>query len=802
MMAGNIRVYEIKKRENLILRYIYLAIMAFCGCYGCICSLMEYFGDYALESSEILLLSCVSIIAVIGLGIGKNRVIGWIIYSGILLLYSIFAFDAIVEGVVYMIRGFVKEAAKNSYSLLVEEPHIEFTHDENTAMLCATLWIVMVLSAIISLYLNERRCIFLNIVLVILISFVGVFVDIKPSLVGLSFSIAYIFACLVYVGGAKLGSSVAMLMYSLLFSLLMAIVVSQLYFRPYYFDQFKEDMDKGLTDFFEDIYTFFGGEDNNSIHGRLSGSPKYTGKTVLRVTMPIQRGEYVYLRSSTSSSFHDNMWDNENLPDFDYVYEYVIPDTVPYDSIMSIGKAVDLPEDVVHVGDFIVEKTKYTKNEFVLAYGAGFDGKEFVLSNHMSYVPNDGSYTLPYVYVDKDATLDAVPVVKRYRNRGVSIFGFHDDKLASPYNIGVLFSYFADPAPETEEHLYSDYVEENYNEIPARYQELFDEIAEKSGFSSYDKMYSFEERLDLLKKYIDTSGYVYNINFKPSKADVDDLLYDFMVNTKSGFCVHYASFVTLFLRSQGIPARYVEGYIITPDLKRDYYTTDEGMEYSIVDIPDNKAHAWTEVYVSGYGWMPFECTPTSAGYTNSNYVPEPTTQAQIQTTTQAIETESEEETTEEVTTEASSKADPDNKTTMASTEAPKNSGKSTTTSRVFTIIILVILAVILIIVTIWLVIHARIKKLLDRENPDVSKKRYYKLYAHLEKELYKRGIERRDDMSYLEFATLVGNTYDIGMDIVTDELLAVRFGQGEVSEENIKNILYTIETLTKREKKD
>ena len=231
-MAGNIRVYEIKKRENLILRYIYLAIMAFCGCYGCICSLMEYFGDYALESSEILLLSCVSIIAVIGLGIGKNRVIGWIIYSGILLLYSIFAFDAIVEGVVYMIRGFVKEAAKNSYSLLVEEPHIEFTHDENTAMLCATLWIVMVLSAIISLYLNERRCIFLNIVLVILISFVGVFVDIKPSLVGLSFSIAYIFACLVYVGGAKLGSSVAMLMYSLLFSLLMAIVVSQLYFRP------------------------------------------------------------------------------------------------------------------------------------------------------------------------------------------------------------------------------------------------------------------------------------------------------------------------------------------------------------------------------------------------------------------------------------------------------------------------------------------------------------------------------------------------------------------------------------------
>ena len=45
----------------------------------------------------------------------------------------------------------------------------------------------------------------------------------------------------------------------------------------------------------------------------------------------------------------------------------------------------------------------------------------------------------------------------------------------------------------------------------------------------------------------------------------NDFVQDFLVNTKSGYSVHFATAATLMFRYFGLPARYVEGYLITPD---------------------------------------------------------------------------------------------------------------------------------------------------------------------------------------------------------------------------------------------
>ena len=56
-------------------------------------------------------------------------------------------------------------------------------------------------------------------------------------------------------------------------------------------------------------------------------------------------------------------------------------------------------------------------------------------------------------------------------------------------------------------------------------------------------------------------------------------------------------------RHLGIPARYVEGFIITPDDVRN------AEPYEKITLTGKNAHAWTEIYIDRIGWIPIEVTP-------------------------------------------------------------------------------------------------------------------------------------------------------------------------------------------------
>jgi hypothetical protein len=75
---------------------------------------------------------------------------------------------------------------------------------------------------------------------------------------------------------------------------------------------------------------------------------------------------------------------------------------------------------------------------------------------------------------------------------------------------------------------------------------------------------------------------------------------EFMFSTRSGFCEHYSSAFTVLMRAAGIPARVVTGY-------QGGELNDFG-NYLIVRQRD--AHAWTEVWLKGKGWVRVD--PTSA----------------------------------------------------------------------------------------------------------------------------------------------------------------------------------------------
>ncbi|MCD7787645.1 MAG: transglutaminase-like domain-containing protein [Firmicutes bacterium] len=80
---------------------------------------------------------------------------------------------------------------------------------------------------------------------------------------------------------------------------------------------------------------------------------------------------------------------------------------------------------------------------------------------------------------------------------------------------------------------------------------------------------------------------------------------DFLTVSKTGYCVQYASAVTMMLRSIGIPARYCEGFLAS-----DFSTSKDNeaiVRYSC-GVLDSDAHAWVEVYYDYMGWMQYEVT--------------------------------------------------------------------------------------------------------------------------------------------------------------------------------------------------
>lgn len=101
-----------------------------------------------------------------------------------------------------------------------------------------------------------------------------------------------------------------------------------------------------------------------------------------------------------------------------------------------------------------------------------------------------------------------------------------------------------------------------------------------------------------IQNYIRQGAYWYTLT-PPNLDDQKNQMDYFWFHSRKGFCEHYASAVTVILRSVGIPARIVVGY--------------QGGEWNpfanYLTIKQYDAHAWLEYWQKGYGWKPLD--PTS-----------------------------------------------------------------------------------------------------------------------------------------------------------------------------------------------
>lgn len=139
------------------------------------------------------------------------------------------------------------------------------------------------------------------------------------------------------------------------------------------------------------------------------------------------------------------------------------------------------------------------------------------------------------------------------------------------------------------------FIYENYTEVEKEHRGL---IYEELGTSGNQEKGHIDYKLAIsnIRKYMDEQITYSEKGWQKSSGDG---VRDFF-QYKKGYDTHYATVATLMFRYYGIPARYVEGYLLT---SKDVQGKS-GKE--AIAVPQKNVHAWTEIYIDGYGWVPVE----------------------------------------------------------------------------------------------------------------------------------------------------------------------------------------------------
>ncbi|MDE6615673.1 MAG: transglutaminase-like domain-containing protein, partial [Lachnospiraceae bacterium] len=206
-------------------------------------------------------------------------------------------------------------------------------------------------------------------------------------------------------------------------------------------------------------------------------------------------------------------------------------------------------------------------------------------------------------------------IIKDWRFTGDSTFTPYmydtskDSQQPTYYNLsnGVIEYLMAMDSQEMKLHRmenseeYTAFVYSNYLQVPyglSRLKAFADEIITVSDLGL--------ECAAVKNAICRDTRYSQHLNVLPAGEEYIEY---FLFNQKRGYCEHYATAGTVLLRLKGVPARYVSGYFIRPSEFNAEYDKS-GNEKYVAYVKDYNAHAWTEVYKAGFGWLPFDMTNT------------------------------------------------------------------------------------------------------------------------------------------------------------------------------------------------
>lgn len=136
---------------------------------------------------------------------------------------------------------------------------------------------------------------------------------------------------------------------------------------------------------------------------------------------------------------------------------------------------------------------------------------------------------------------------------------------------------------------------------------LVDQLAAGQG-TQYDTVIS------IFNHFSPANGFTYQLSTKSGTSDSQ--IVDFLTN-KQGYCVQYSAAMAWMVRQAGYPARVAFGF--------SRGASESNQDGTSVTLTNFNLHAWTEVYFSGVGWVPFDPTPAAnvPGSANPAWAPNP-----------------------------------------------------------------------------------------------------------------------------------------------------------------------------------
>ena len=185
-----------------------------------------------------------------------------------------------------------------------------------------------------------------------------------------------------------------------------------------------------------------------------------------------------------------------------------------------------------------------------------------------------------------------------YFSNSSELFVTRNLRAGDTYSVSAPVFLAGDPGLGTLIEVCSTMEDERYEQIVEMYTSLPSHLEEpvyalaREASSVQSAPY---ERALALQSWLGRN-FRYTMDVDPQPGNLDFVTH-FLLDTKEGYCTYFASAMTVLCRMIGLPARYVEGYIAEPN---------ENGEAVVTGL---SAHAWTEVYFKGFGWLTFDATP-------------------------------------------------------------------------------------------------------------------------------------------------------------------------------------------------
>lgn len=313
-----------------------------------------------------------------------------------------------------------------------------------------------------------------------------------------------------------------------------------------------------------------------------AAAPARTEAPMLTVTMTVPTS--YYLRGFVGETYADGRWtplDSASLAESADTFYWLHQDGFrPLTQLTSAARAA-APELLDTVNTVTVENTGASSKYLYAPYELGYD----------THVPaenavGEASLAASGLLGQRTYTLTAAGnILVKHRLIGASLA---EDTAAN--------AAFLDT-----ESAYNRFAYDHYTAIPDDIRRFLTEKLsgweKEPGQTHFDCQRAKQNILYYLTTYI-----TYTETASAPPAGTDPILY-FLDGVQTGGDAQYAAAAAMMFRYYGIPARCVEGFLVTKDAAA---SMTPGQPLTLTG---QSGHTWVEYYQDGVGWLPFEVAP-------------------------------------------------------------------------------------------------------------------------------------------------------------------------------------------------